>query len=91
MRYGYTNIQVLPELTGKPWCAITQSYMHGLRPSNVRVVQQHGEIKSNAILWRVTVYLTDNERIERIEQEVEVELPDSVENGYRLHCLMEDL
>jgi len=54
-----------------------------LRPSVVRIVRD-GVIKTDAIPWRVTVSLTKDDRVESIEQEVEVDLPEGVRNGYEL-------
>lgn len=80
-RYGYTSIAVLDFLVGMPWDEVARAYVEALRPSEVQVTSD-GVLKSNARTWRVTVHLDDKERIEAIEQEVEVPLPDGIENGY---------
>lgn len=82
---------MLPELVGKPWNAITEAYMRALRPSRVRVVRDGEPVTSDAVTWRVTIHLTVSGSIRRVEQEVEVGLPDGVDHGHALRCKMEDL
>jgi len=65
MRGG--SIGVLPELTGKPWDEKALNLVAALRPSWVRVVQ--GEETTDAILWRVTVYLGEDSLITSVRQE----------------------
>ncbi len=67
---GYTSINVLGFLKGLPLDNLALSYLHALRPSRVRVT--HGETTTDACCWRVTVYLDKEDRIDHIEQEVEV-------------------
>lgn len=81
-RVSYTVIDVLSFLRGKPWDDVALGYVHALRPSSIRI--SHGETKCDGRTWRVTVFLDEAERIESIEQEVEVGLPDNVEDGYEL-------
>lgn len=81
---GFTSIRVLEFLHGKLWDDIALGYVHALRPSTVRI--SHGAIKCDARTWRVTVYIDDNDRIEYIEQEVEVGLPHGIDDGYDLDC-----
>ena len=81
---GWTVIRCLPELEGKPWSELAAAFLRALRPSAVRVVLPGEGVKTDAIVWRVTVYLTDRCTIERIEQEVEVDLPDGVQHGHDL-------
>lgn len=90
-RYGFSCVRVLPELVGKPWNDITKAYMRSLRPSRVRVVRDGDPVTSDAVSWRVTVYLTTSGSIHHVEQEVEVDLPDGVDHGHMLRCKMEDL
>lgn len=45
-------------------------------------------MKCDARTWRVTVFLTKDNCIGRIEQETEVDLPDGVQHGYDLKCKM---
>lgn len=85
-RRGYTSIPVLPQLWGEPWNEIALAYVHALRPSLVRVV--HAEETTDAVCWRVTVYLK-GERIESIEQEVEVGLPEDCQHGSALEIALE--
>lgn len=69
---GYTVLHVLQELWGTPWNAAAANFLQCLRPSSVRVTT--GEVTLDASTWRVTVFLTEDNRIQRIEQEVEVGL-----------------
>jgi len=72
MSMGYTSIPVLQQLWGTPWCNAAANFLPALRPSCVRVTT--GEVTTDAVGWRVTVYLDAHENISRIEQEVEVGL-----------------
>lgn len=91
MSIGYTTIRVLPDLTGKPWCPITEAFVSALRPSRVEVIHHDAVVKSDARTWRVRVHLDERGRIDCIEQEVEVTLPDGVEHGHDLQCRLEKL
>ncbi len=90
-RYGFSCVRVLPDLVGKPWNEVTSACTRSLRPSRVRVVIGDSPVTSDAVLWRVTVYLDSLMMVRRIEQEVEVDLPDGVENGFDLRRRMEEL
>jgi len=80
---GYTVIECLQCLKGKPWNDYALGLVHGLRPSTLRVIQD--SIQLSAIDWRVTVWLKpDGKTIKRIEQEVEVGLPDGCHHGHHL-------
>jgi hypothetical protein len=83
---GFQCIPVLEFLKGKKWDEVALAYVHALRPSTIRVPKN--EIKANAKPWRVTVILNEYDFIERIEQEVEVWLPDGVEHGQALQCAL---
>ena len=84
-RKGYTLLEVLPMLVGKQWDAVALAYVHSLRPSYIRVIE--GEETTDAICWRVTVYLEQG-TIRKITQEVEVGLPEGVVHGHALqHAL----
>lgn len=86
-RRGYTVIEVLPILKGKPWDEVALGYVHALRPGQLRVVQDG--IQLDARTWRVTVYLKKDERtISRIEQEVEVGLPEECPHGAGLDAAL---
>jgi hypothetical protein len=86
-RRGYTVIEVLPKLKGKPWDEVALGYVHALRPSQLRVVQDG--IQLDAETWRVTVWLKkDGLTISRIEQEVEVGLPDKCPHGAGLDAAL---
>lgn len=79
-RRSSTTIQPLQFLHGKPWDDVALGYVHGLRPSRVRVVD--GGIQLDAQEWRVTVWLKeDSKTIESIDQEVQVGLPEGVRHG----------
>jgi hypothetical protein len=70
---GQCDLPVLRELWGTPWNNFALGLCHSLRPSMLRVTT--GETKSDARLYRVTVYLEqDGRTISRIEQEVDVGL-----------------
>jgi len=71
-RVGWTCIEVLPQLWGRPWNNAAANFLRCLQPSCVRVAQ--GEITLDSRVWRVTVYVNANNTIRRIEQEVEVGL-----------------
>ena len=79
---GYTRIEVLAFLKGKPWNEIALAYVHAVSPSYIRVIK--GEETTDAKAWRVSVYIDRNSIIEKITQEVEVALPDGIQNGYEL-------
>jgi len=82
-RRGYTCIEVLPFLKNKPWDEVALGFVHSLRPTQLRVVQDGIQLDSQT--WRVTVWLkSDKKTIKRIEQEVEVGLPDECANGAAL-------
>jgi len=65
-----TTIDVLQHIWGKKWGITALNYLYALRPSSVRVTR--GEIKADARTWRVTVYVDDEDIIQKIEQEVAV-------------------
>ena len=68
---GYTCIEVLQHLYGKPWNNEALNWMASLRPSAIRV--SSGSVTLDACLWRVTVWLEEGDStIRRIDQEVEV-------------------
>lgn len=82
---GYACIEVLPFLKG--WHInepLVRAYVHSLRPSVVRVCR--GGAQMNAQTWRVTIHLDNGDFINRIDQEVEVNLGSSFRNGHELAC-----
>lgn len=82
-RRGFLSIEPLAFLHGKPWNDIALAYVHALRPTRVRVVQDSAQMNSER--WRVTVWLEkDGVTINSISQEVEVGLPDNIRNGSEL-------
>lgn len=85
---GYTVIEVLPQLNGKPWDEVALGYVHALRPSQLRVVQDSAQLDSEN--WRVTVWLeSDGLTIHCIEQEVEVGLPQGCPHGAGLDAALQ--
>lgn len=79
---GYTSIEVLKHIWGKPWDEIALAYVHSLRPSTIRV--SSGVVHSDARVWRVTVIVNEKDFIHSITQEVEVGLPEGIPHGYAL-------
>ena len=70
---GYTGLEVLQQLWGRPWDQYALNMVHALRPSCIRVVENRQGQKADASTWRVTVRLeNDNRTIQSISQEVEV-------------------
>lgn len=67
---GYTVIPVLAFLWGLPLSDLVLSYLHGLRPSAIRVTG--GEVTADAMPWRVTVYVDKHDVVTDIKQEVMV-------------------
>lgn len=85
---GYITILVLEELEGRKWDDFTEAFVHTLRPSSVRIL--HGGSKMDSQLWRVSVNLDENGIIQNISQEVEVGLPEGVENGGELMRILRE-
>jgi len=81
-KIGWKTIKVLEFLNNKPWDEVALAYVHALRPSSIRVTT--GGIYLDARVWRVTVYVDDNDIIQSITQEVEVALPEKVCHGWCL-------
>lgn len=79
---GFLVIPVLEFLKGHKWDAVALAYVHGLRPSFIRVTE--GMVHADARMWRVTVTVSKDGRIEGIRQEVEVGLPEGVVHGEAL-------
>ena len=75
-------MRVLRFLQGRPWDEIALAWVHALRPSMIRVVR--GEETLDAVCWRVSVYLGAGGLIQSVRQEVEVGLPEGVEDGHDL-------
>ncbi len=65
---GHMTIPVLEFLNGTPWNDMTKSLVSALRPSSVQICRDSCNLMS--INWRVTVWLWPDDRIKRIEQEV---------------------
>lgn len=79
---GFTCIEVLEFLKGKPYDVVALAYIHSLRPTYIRVTK--GWTTLDARTWRVTVYINEDNTIRSIKQEVQVALPDGVEHGEAL-------
>ncbi len=72
---GMTTIDVLHTLVGQPWDARALNIAQTVRPSVLRVIRGASVVTDDTILWRVTVYLAQDDRtISNITQEVEVGL-----------------
>ena len=82
IRFGSTSIPVLEFLKGLEWDEMALGFVHSLRPSMIRVTQ--GEATADSQRWRVTVVVDKNNIIQEIKQEVQVWLPDDMEDGYSL-------
>jgi len=78
-RRGWKSINVLEFLNDKPWDDLALGYVHALRPRGIRVTK--GMMTLDCILWRVTVHVNKENIIQSITQEVEVGLPETVQNG----------
>jgi hypothetical protein len=85
---GYIVLDVLPELIGRPWNNAAANFLECLRPSAVRVT--HGAITCDAHHWRVTVYLTPDNMIRKIEQETVVGLVGFRNGSDAMHYLKKD-
>lgn len=79
---GYLCLPVLQDLWGRKLDEVVMAYVHSLRPSVVRITD--AGIKLDCRLWRVTIWVEKVKRsrfVRRIEQEVEVLLPQGVAHG----------
>lgn len=83
MKYGFIEIDVLECLRGRPYDEIAKAFISALRPSDIRIIH-NSEVHCDSFVWRVSVYLDKNQKIESIKQEVKCELPDNINNGYEL-------
>jgi len=71
--YGWTCLDVLPNLVGRPWDQFALNMLRSVRPSGIRVVGYSQCMTADSAPWRVTVRLDkDNRTISKVEQEVEV-------------------
>lgn len=82
-RLGYAVLDALPEVIGCRWDAVAEAAIRTLRPSAIRLAPVGVKLASDAVWWRVTVYLEDSV-ILRVCQEVKVILPNSCQNGRML-------
>lgn len=78
--HGYTTLEVLSFLKGRKLDDVVKSALCSLRPSEIRVCTTGCTADSH--LWRVTIYLTPEETINRIEQEVQIGSFGSIRSGY---------
>lgn len=85
---GSTVVEILEFLKGKPFDDKILAYIYGFRPSSVRI--SYGSIKLDAHTNRVTIWLDEKDTVRKIYQEIDVGLPDEIENGYALDQLMEN-
>lgn len=81
---GYTRVECLPHLKGRAFDEVARAYLTALRPSSIRLLTHNAGEYMDARTWRVSIYLDENEKIDSIWQEVEVALPEGVQNGYEL-------
>ena len=82
---GWTCLDVLPNLVGRPWDQFALNMVHSVRPGCIRVVEYGQGQTLDAVTWRVTVNLEeDNRTISRISQEVDVGSV-GVQHGHGLH------
>lgn len=63
-----TTIEVLCFLRGRKWDEVALRFVTSLRPSWIRVVHESEQTDSKP--WRVTVWVDEFMRIQRIEQQV---------------------
>jgi hypothetical protein len=85
-RVGFLTVNVLPELVGRQFDEAALGMIHSLRPSIIRV--SRGEVLCDAFAWRVTVWVTPDDQIIEVTQEVEVGLPRGVQHGGHLRHLI---
>ena len=81
-RTGYTSIKILEFLKGHKWDDIALAYVHSSRPSCIRVTTNI--VTCDAVLWRVTIIVDNDNFILDISQEVEVWLPENIPHGFGL-------
>jgi len=86
--YGFTVVESLPFLKGRPWDDIALGYVHALRPTSVRVIAYREGAQLDSRTWRVTVHLDEKGNIRSIEQEVQVGLPDGHRSCRELNQLV---
>ena len=68
--WGSTSIEILPFLKGLPFNNLIIAYVQGMHPSNIRVT--HGTICCDSMNDRITIYLTEDNKVDRIDQEITV-------------------
>ncbi len=76
---GFTQIDMFPQLVGRPWDAVAKAVAKTVSPTCVRIT--HGEVKADARSGRVTVFLDANDLVTRISMELDIELPIGYKNG----------
>lgn len=67
---GFLSTKILPELSGVPFSNVVLAYCHGFHPSAIRV--SRGEVCCDALGGRITIYLTEDDKVDRIVQEISV-------------------
>ena len=84
-RTGFACVPVLQFLWGQELTLITFGWIHSLRPSYVRIIDNGHSETCDAMPGRVTINLADdNKHIAKIDQEVSVSLYGDVEHGHDL-------
>jgi hypothetical protein len=87
--FGFTSVDILPNLIGKPWNDVALGYVHGMNPTHIRVIDGRGE-QLDAQTGRVTIHLNSKTKlIESIDQEIRVGLPEGIPHGQGLHTALE--
>lgn len=87
---GWLSIKVLQNLWGRKLDEAVMAFVHGLRPSVVRISE--GGLHADACCWRVTIWVKKVKRtlfVREIFQEVEVLLPEGVSHGDALREALE--
>lgn len=88
-RISYLTLPVLEFLKGRAIDETIIACVHSLRPSEIRITDDGILLDHRA--WRVTIFAKKIAQIffvEKIQQEVEVALPDGIENGAHLHLIL---
>jgi len=83
----FNSIEVLEFLKGTKWGEVALTYVSSLRPSSIRVTT--GDTKCDARVWRVTVYVDENDIIQEIIQEVQMDASSSIWSGSHLKTCLE--
>lgn len=86
--YGFTVVETLHFLKGREYGVIEANYVSTLRPSHIEVVKHGSSITTDAQAWRVRIFLSREDKIERIEQEAYISLDGGYRDGHELKNAM---